>query len=299
MKLTTVNLEKVLDQSVKTPNWKRAMQAIHASEDLAFRWRCQSLAAQKANDMSSIFWLEWRGAFDWWHNHAGRARTENIITYEASIRDQALNGIEHVVLGPDQRPVYRENPAYIGKSDAQVMDAEFCKPGEVARYRLLLDEKGNPIPMTKVEQIPAPLRLRVLEQDPRYIAKQDVAVKVEGEITVAKPLQRLPGEERPDVERLKRLAAMTPEQRRELIGASAVPLDANGHRTIASGLPPGKRDDDLPVLEKPSPYKPYVPPASAEPPQAPPPRPSKPSTALDAGERIGRGEPPAGGFRVS
>jgi hypothetical protein len=295
--LTTEILERVLDQLVPTPNWRKAMMmACRGSERTAFVWRAKSKYAERDKDTSSIFFLEWRGAYDYWHNHAGRARTENIMVYEATIRDQALNGIEHVVLGPDQRPVYRENPNYIGRDDDYVMLSEGCGPGEVARYRLLLDPiTKNPIPLTKIEQIPAPLRLRTLEQDRRYVERKEVDTHVSGEITVAKPLQRLPGEARPDVARLRQLAALPPAQRREAIGASPYPKDANGHRTIATGLPPGKRDDDLPTLTKPQP-SPYV--APYVPPQAPEPQPrpdyARPVKSLDSAG-TGRGEPPSGG----
>ena len=252
--LSTANLVRVLDQLVTTPRWRAAMGRIGASEQLAFVWRAASVKAMADKDTSSpFFFVEFRGTWDYWHAHAGRARTENIITYEAHIRDQALNGIEHVVLGPDQRPVYRDNPRYIGRPDDYVMLSTGCEPGEVARYQLELDAKGNPVPLTKVEQIPAPLRLRVLEQDRRYIEQKQIDQQVRM-TTTAKPFERLPGEERPDVARLRQLASMTPEQRRAEIGASAVPLNANGHRTMPpTGLPSG-RDDNLPVLEKPSPY---------------------------------------------
>ena len=222
--LSTANLVRVLDQLVTIPRWRAAMGRIGASEQLAFVWRAASVKAMADKDTSSIFFVEFRGTWDYWHAHAGRARTENIITYEAHIRDQALNGIEHVVLGPDQRPVYRDNPRYIGRPDDYVMLSTGCEPGEVARYRLELDAKGNPVPLTKVEQIPDGSVPRVLEQDRRYIEQEQIDQQVR--MTTAKPFVRLPGEERPDAARLRH-ASMTPEQRRAEIGASAVPLNAN------------------------------------------------------------------------
>src|ERR1700686_197246 len=95
--LTTEHLVRVLDALVATPKWAKAMACIRASESLAFNWRAQSIHAAKNNDTSSVFFVEWRHVYDFWHAHAGRARTENIITYEATVRDQALNGIEQVV----------------------------------------------------------------------------------------------------------------------------------------------------------------------------------------------------------
>jgi len=298
--LTTDHLVRILDALVASPKWAKAMATIRASEGLAFNWRAQSIHAAEDNDTSSVFFVEWRGVYDYWHCHAGRARTENIITYEATVRDQALNGIEHVVLGPDQKPVYRENPNYIGRDDDYVMLSEGCNPGEVARYRLALDPiTKQPIPLTKIEQIPAPLRLRVLEQDRRYVERKEIDSHVTGEITVAKPLQRLPGEARPDVARLRQLAALPPDERRKQMGASKVPLDQHGHRTIATGLPPGRRDDDLPAITKPQP-SPYVAPYRAPEAPQPQPRPSyaRPTQRLDTGEGRGRGDIPEGGMKV-
>jgi hypothetical protein len=271
--LTTENLVKVLDALVTTPHWRKAMGVIRASEKLAFYWRAQSIKAAKDNDTSSIFFLEFRGTFDFWHAHAGRARTENIILHEATVRDQSLNGIEEPIFGPDQKPIWKEDPRFIGRDDAYVRatlgmaDFEDVTPW----HRLEHDASGNPIQLTKRTQIPAPLRLRVLEQDRRYVERKEHDVKIEGEIAVAKPLQRLPGEERPDVARLRALAALPPEKRREQMGASGVPLDAHGHRTMSvSTLPP----------------EPKPQPSYARPPQN-----------LDTAG-TGRGEPPPGGFKV-
>jgi hypothetical protein len=299
--LSTENLLKVLDQLVVTPNWRKAMARIGASEGLAFVWRAQAIKARKDGDTSTPLFLEWRGTYDYWDAHASRARVENVIIFESAIRDQALNGIEHVVLGPDQRPVYKENPAYIGRDDEYVMLSEGCAPGEVARYRLQLDAKGNPVPLTKIEQLPAPLRLRVLEQDRRYVERKEIDAQVQVTAT-AKPFERLPGETRPDVTRLRQLAAMPPEDRRKQIGASGVALDAHGRRTMPPTGLPSARDDNLPVLEKPSPYaEPYQAPEAQHNPPRPQPRPSyaRPTQRLDVGERTGRGDIPDGGTKVA
>jgi hypothetical protein len=271
-KLTTENLQRVLDACVANPNWKKAMGVLRASESLAFVWRAQSIKAQKDGDTSSPFFIEWRGTWDYWHAHAGRARTENVILHEATIRDQSLNGVEEPVFGPDQKPVWKERAEYIGRSDQFIRDAEILAPDDdVAWYRLERDADGNPVQLTKRTQIPAPLRLAVLKQDKRYIEQIQHDVNVAGEITVAKPLQRLPGEVRPDVAKLRALASMTPDKRREQMGASGVPLDAHGHRTMSvSTLPP-----------EPKPQPSYA---------------RQPQNLDTAG--TGRGEPPPGGFKV-
>jgi hypothetical protein len=292
-KLSTANLQRVLDTLLSVSDWRKAMASIRASESLAFSWRAKCIEAQKANDTSSIFFVEWRGAYDWWINHAGRARTENIILYESVIRNQALHGIEIPVLGPDQKPVYVEDP------DLLDVSAEDLWGLYGRRHRYLLDDKGRPVPLTRTEQLPAPLRLRVLEQDRRYVARQEIESHVQVTAT-AKPFQRLPGEERPPgtIEKLKRLAAMTPEQRRAELGASAVPLDTTGRvmaADLGAPLAIGERPDDGAEIAKPPNPRAYQVPKLN-----PPTRPSyaRPSTALDRGEGTGRGEIPEGGMKV-
>jgi hypothetical protein len=294
-KLSTANLQKVLDTLLSVSDWRKAMASIRASESLAFSWRAKCIEAQKANDTSSIFFVEWRGAYDWWINHCGRARTENIILYESVLRNQALHGIEIPVLDPaTQRPLFVEDPDLIDVSDEDLWNLYG------RRHRYLLDDKKRPVPLTRTEQIPAPLRLRVLEQDRRYVARQEIESHVQVTAT-AKPFQRLPGEERPPgtLEKLKRLASMTAEQRREALGASAVPLDSTGRVTqVNRGVPLAigdNRPDDGPELKKPPNPRAYQ-----EPKLNPPTRPSyaRPSTALDRGEGTGRGEIPEGGMKV-
>jgi len=292
--LSTENLTKILDRLVSRPSWAKVMASIGASERLAFVWRAQSVTAAKDDDRSSPFFLEWRGAFDYWHNHAGRARVENIITYEAQIRDECVNGRETPVLGPDQRPIYRERPEYIGKSDEWVMLSEGCSEGDVKFYRLEHDAKGHPVPLTKVEFPPAPVRLRVLEQDRRYVESKNLDVNVTGEIVHAKPLARLPGEQRPDVARLRELAAMTAEERRAALGASGVAMDANGRRALPLLAAPtdARADDAGHGLRHPAPG--YVAPPKPTPEPAAEPRPSyaRPERSMD---HTGRGEPGEGG----
>ena len=273
---TTDHIVKVLDALVATPHWRKAMWAIRASESLAFVWRSQSIKAAKDDDRSSIFFVEWRGTWDYFHCHAGRARTENIILHEAAVRDQSLNGIEEPVFGPDQRPIYKEDPRFIGRDDDYVREVLGMADFEDVTpwHRLEHNADGNPVQLTKRTQIPAPLRLRVLEQDRRYIERKEIDAHVTGEIVTAKPLQRLPGEARPDVAKLRALAALPPAERREQMGASPHPLNEHGHRTVSvSTLPPEPR------------------PVPAPPPYA------RPTQSLDnAG--VGRGEIPPGGFKV-
>ena len=252
--LTTKNLVKILDALVVRPRWASAMATIGASEQTAFTYGTKSAKAEHDGDYSSIFYLEWpvgSGTMGFWHQHVSRARTFNVGVHETTIREQSLNGIPQIVRDLSQKIIYQERSEYIGRSDDFVMLSEGCEPEDVTRARLLLDSKGNPIPQVRMEQVPAAVRLRVLEQDARYIAKTQTDVHHSGEVLVAKPPERLPSDGvRPDIAKLRELAAMTPEQRRLRLEASPVALDKDGRRTIVSGEP-SKRDDDLPRIEKP------------------------------------------------
>jgi hypothetical protein len=288
--LSTANLVKVLDILVERPVWDVAMRSVGGRERTAFMWRAQCIRAMKENDLSSIFWMEWRvgsGIFDWWHNHAARARDENKIAYDAIVRDQAANGIEEPIFGPDQKPVWKERAEYIGRPDSYVELSEGCKPEDVPYYRLEHDADGNPVQLTKRTQIPAPLRKAVLAASHSdYKETLDVSVEHHGTVHIAKPLQRLASEPRAGADELRRLAAMSPEQRRAAIGASPYPKDGRGLRTIPQ-LAPSQNDPPDHFREREE--------------VAPPPRPAyaKPVRSLDSGEGIGRGEPPAGGMKVA
>lgn len=244
-----------------------------ASERTAFVWRAASIKAREENDTSSPFFFEHRGVYDFFHCHAGRARLENIILHESTVRDQSLRGIESVVRGPTQEILYVQRPEFIGRSDAYVRQAEGMGDWEddVAWHRLEHDANGNPIPQTKIEQLPAPLRLRVLEQDKRYIQRIETDVQVTGEITVQKPPARLPGEPAPrSMAELRRLAAMSVEQRRAELGASAVPAPKHGPVTATEAAPHQQ------LAVRPSPRQ---------------------SQSLDQ-SGTGRGSPPEGGMKT-
>jgi hypothetical protein len=295
MHLSEKNLIKILDVLVSRPTWRVAMRSIGASERQAYEWRSKSIAAQKANDTSSPFYVVWRGTADFWHNHAGRARSEQLISYEASIRDQAANGIEEVVLGPDQKPIYRERPETIGRSDDYIRQMDGLGDWEEVD-RLERDAKGHPIPLTKVTQLPAPLRKAVLAQDPRYKETLDVAVQHSGTVHVSKAMERLASEPRPKFEDLRQLALMSPEERRAKLGAKAAPVNARGLVMRADlGVPRGdnRPDDGEEIAKPPNPRAYQVPRLNP-----PTPKPyAKPAKSLDQAS-TGRGEPPEGGMKV-
>jgi hypothetical protein len=285
MNLTEKNLLKILDILVTHPNWATAMKSIGMGERAAYEWRAKSAAAQRANDTSSPFYIQWREIFDFWHCHCGRARTENKISYEAKVRDQAANGIEEPVFGPDQKPVWKENERYLHRSDDYIRLSEgLDDDADVAWYRIEHDEQGRPVQLTRRTQIPAPLRKAVLAAaHPDYRESLDVNIEHSGTVHVAKPLERLKSEPRAGADELRRLAAMSPEQRREAIGASPFPKDARGLRTIPQLAPPNR--DDMPdhVREQ----------------KPPKPRPAyaKPVKPLDS-SGTGLGEIPPGGMKM-
>jgi hypothetical protein len=285
MNLTEKNLLKFVDILVSRPTYAVAAKAIGISERQVYEWRSKSMTAQRANDTSSPFYLVWRGSAGYWHEHCGRSRAENLISAEAKIRDEAVNGIEEPIFGPDQKPVWKENANYIGRPDSYVMFSEGCTPEEVAWHRLEHDENGRPVQLTKRVNIPAPLRKAILAAShPDYKETLDVHHEHSGTVHIAKPLQRLASEPRAGADELRKLASMTPEERRAAIGASQFPKDQRGLRTIPQLAPPNR--DDMPdhVREQP----------------APPPRPAyaKPIQNLDRGEHTGRGEPPPGGMKM-
>ena len=100
--LTTRNLVKVISILSTQPTWAKCMSVIGCAERTAFDWRQKCLKAKAENDTSSIFWLEYRGEMGWWTDFAGRARREHLIATEAKIREQAADGIEEPIFGPDQ-----------------------------------------------------------------------------------------------------------------------------------------------------------------------------------------------------
>jgi hypothetical protein len=280
MKVSAKNLTRVLDALVTTPAWAKAMGVIKASESPAFVWRAKSREAEKENDRSSLFFLEWRQTWDFWHNHAGRARNENILLYEAAMRDESLHGREEIVLGPDQKPVYLENEKYIGKDDTYVELSEGCDPSEVGYYRWARDEMGRRIPLTRKVFPPAPLRLAVLKQNPNYIERSELDVNLRADIQHAKPLLRRPDEPAPNLERLRRLAALPPAERRAELGAKAFPQDANGRHVAADVGAPSSSNKSTVIA-----------------PNAPRPNYARPVKRLDQQDR--RGEPPPGGYSVT
>lgn len=287
--LTLPNLIKTCETAAFNAPYRAIMASIGASEDLCYHWRTQSIAAEKAGDKDCIWWFEWRvGQWGYWHHKIAQARVDFICGYEAELRHECRFGHEEVVLGPDQQVVYKLDPTLLLVSDEDLKNLY----DRTERY--LLDDDGHPIPLTKTV-FPAPaVRLRILEQDRRYLATQNVDVNVQGQVVHSPaPLQRRVGEERPDIAALRALAKIPPK--------NPFPLDKHGHRTIpALGAPKG--DDRSDHVKEQQPVPPPVNPRLYEAPKPNPPtaRPdyAKPVQSLDQASR-GRGVPPPGRFKMS
>jgi hypothetical protein len=297
MHLTEKNLIKIIEGSRERPTWAALMKSIGASERQAYEWRNKSIAAEKKGDKSSPFYLLWNGSGDYWHNHIGRARSEQLISYEALIRDQAANGVLEVVHGPDQKILYRERPEFIGRDDDWIRIVEGLDADvDVRWYRLEHDDNGHPIPLTRRTQLPAPIRTAVLRQIKSYKEESTLNVEHSGVVQVSPALQRLANEPRPKFEELRQLALMTPEQRRATLGAKASPQNSQGLVIAADrGAPRGddRPDDGTEISKPPNPRAYQVP--RLNPPTPTPKSYAKPAPSLDHGERIGHGEPPPGG----
>ena len=296
--LTKENLIKTCEVASLNAPYRAIMESIGASENLAYHWRTLSVRAEKEGDKNSIFYFEWRaGQFGYWHHKIAQARIDFIQGYEAELRHECRFGRTEVVLGPDQQVVYRVDPELLRVSDEDLKNLW----GRDDRY--LLDDDGLPVPLTRQVFPPAPIRLRILEQDRRYLATQQVDLNVQGSVVhTPAPLQRRADEPRPDIiPELRRLALMSPEERRAQTGASAYPKDARGLRTIPSLG--SSRDDNRSDHVKEQQIEPPPNPRMYEAPGPNPPsaaRPSyaKPAKSLDQASR-GRGEPPSGGYSVT
>lgn len=248
-------LRKILDRLVSRPRWQAAMSAIGYSEQSAFIFLNRSRAAEKQNDTSSPYYLEWRETFDFFHVHCRRARAESVIVYEHLIRDQCMFGIESPII-EDGREVYRLNPEFLGVSDDAMRDALL----DPVRDRWLWNvnaagERTTPQVLMRTEQVPGALRARVLAGllPDTYGEHSTHDVRVQGGVMIvggdaprlpATPQRALPApsqEDRPDIAELKR-------QARELA------LHGPKHRQTAPLAPgvvqriePNDRPDDVPL----------------------------------------------------
>jgi hypothetical protein len=293
--LTSETLEKIAELVATAASWRQICVAVGIrSESTLWNWRARCLADQKKEDFSSPFFISFRGERTWWTDACARSRRESLILGESIIKQQAISGIEEIVRDGNQQIVYQKNPLYISRPDSYVMFSEGCDESEVAWHRLLHDENGLPIPETVTRQAPAQLRLRVLEaSNSEYRPSSHQTIDVQGGLKIvheAKPIARKPDEPSVSISELRALAALSPEARRDKLGASKFPIDpATGMRTIPRIAAPSYADapdDQHRGLRPPPP--PYVPPQQPAPQPQAQPRPSyaKPSRSED---HIGEG----------
>ncbi|HVA17452.1 MAG TPA: hypothetical protein VMV59_07030 [Candidatus Dormibacteraeota bacterium] len=288
------------------PSWRNVASTIGASASLMFAWRARCNEDRKRDDTgaSSPFYFKWREVDGWWTEHIERAISEFNVAYVQQVRAQAMGGIEIPVRGPDQRILYKLNPFYVARSDDYIRICEGLDgDADVAWYRLAHDAEGRSIAEVRFEQLPAPLRLRILEAaDPQFRSTQNVDVNVAAKVVhIRAPLQRRADEPRPDIVELKRLALMSPAERRAQAGASAFPKDRTGLVVAAAtgAARGGERSDHIreqePIEPPPNPRAYTEPPLHA--PDRPRPSYAKPARSLD-GSGTGPGSPPPGGFSV-
>lgn len=161
--LSTDNLIRVLEAYALGRRWRGAMESIGAAESSAYKWLTASKYAQRDDDVNSVFFIEHRGAWDYWHNHCRRARSEALNGFESTVREQATFGVDVPVIGPNGQ-LWKENPATVGKDD-DTLDLIY---GIGKWDRLLRDSEGNAIALTKTEQLPATTRNKILDQIPGY-----------------------------------------------------------------------------------------------------------------------------------
>ena len=292
--VTTAALVRVLDTLVERGSWEIAMKIGAArSERTAFEWRAQCKKAMKENDTGSVWWLQYNGEWGWWIDFCAGCRRAHLIIAESKLRAAAVDGYTEKIFDPSGRPVYVENPDFVGRSDEYVMLAVGCEPNEVAWHRMMHTPEGHPIQAVRTVQLPAQIKRAVLAAShPDYRESLDVNVEHSGVVTVVEPLKRLASEPRAPESELRRLAAMTPEQRRLEIGASKYPKNAATGLVTHANIGAPKGDDNRPDHD------------GDRPQPEPKPRPAyakikNPGRSLDTGEGIGAGTIPPGGMKVA
>jgi len=303
--LTAENLNAFCDALRTNANYKTAAATIGVAESTIYSWRTRCITDQKKNDQSSPFYIQRGDAWGWWTSFVESSRREFFLSFTGQMMQEAKEGITTVVRDASQQVIYRRDPRFIGRSDAYVCATLGLEPWELEPvHRLLLGEDGLPIPETRVDHIPSNLRLRVLEaasDEFKPSSHQSLDVNVSGNVVhEQKPLLPPKDQKRVDIEELRKIAALSPEERRARFGGKAYATDAAGRRTIPALSPPlNDRPDDQNLGKRPG-VEPYVPPAKPAPVDQGQPRPSyaKPQRALDH-SGYGEGKPPSGGFRVA
>jgi hypothetical protein len=140
--------------------WAVAAARVGMSEQTCYLWLTRSKAAQKINDTSSPFFFEWRDRQAFFHDHAKRARAENIVSIEALLRDNAKNGVEEICCDPATgRPLLALNPEFAHLTQQQfdaLRDPLLDEPLD-PKLRYLYHADGSPQLQRKVSRRAASL----------------------------------------------------------------------------------------------------------------------------------------------
>lgn len=289
-KLTRQNLIKTCEVASLNAPIKAFMGAIGASESLAYSWRAKCAADRKANNLDSVFYFRWREVERFWDQHIEAARIEWVVGFESELRHQCRFGREEIVRDGNQQIVWKLDPDLLNLSDEDLLN--IC--GRTDRY--LLDENGHRVAETKTVWPSQAVILRVLEQDRRYLAQQNI--NVESRVEEVHIIKRHGADgPRPDLEQLR---AMVAERRRLHPPGSkpSYPHDGHGRFIPADlGVKPGdnRPDDGAELAKPPNPRAYNIDPLS--PAIKPQPSYARPARSLDQSGR-GAGVPPVGGFRV-
>jgi hypothetical protein len=207
--------------------WAVAAAKIGCAESTLFLWLTRSKRASETRDTASPFYFEWRDRAAFFHEHAKRARAENIMSLEALVRDEARNGQTEYVR---DRWLWLYNDA---------------------------GERVEPLWETRTVPQPASLRATVLRGllPQTFGERADVNVTHRGAVVhVVEPAKYIPRAEREHVvdaqfsEVTPRLSAPEPRPDIEMLRAEAARLMREGPRNPtpqgivkdANGLPVGR-----------------------------------------------------------
>jgi hypothetical protein len=229
--LTEENLKRTLESLIVRGSWATAALAISVNESTLYRWLQQSRRAQEDNDSESPFLIEWQDQLDYYHAHAMRARTQNIFAIESLVRDQLRNGLEVPLFDGQGRPQWRLNLDAIAQvaalGDCDPFSKEARETAEligIKDFPYLLDEAGRRQQATRVEQVPASLKVKLLSGLLPRLYGDRVDVNVTGQVVqivepapYARPKTIEHVDERPDIaelrEQARRLALEGPKHR--------------------------------------------------------------------------------------
>jgi hypothetical protein len=294
--LNTENLIVTCEALILTPQWRKVMACIGASEATAYQWRARSMADQKADlKEQSPFWILFRERWRYWHEAILYARLEALTRYESIIREECMSGVlEKIYDGKDV--VWETDESLIAQYEG---DAELARLMGVHDPFFRHDSSGARIAATRRILMPATLRAKVLEQISSYRQSATLDVNVRGHVVAEVGKAYLtrpqtpalpPPQEHPSITALRERAKLAPKNPRPDGQVQIFSAKESGPPERISNA---SEDFAQPALVRAEPQ--------AEPPQPKPPAPDysrKPSSGGIDKPGTGRGEPPPGGFKM-